>query len=143
MTNSEKINVFIAVNDPWKEPNPYIRTLIEGINSYGSIKWGYGIDKFWDDDIFNFDIIHIHWPNLLLSQRGEHSICDLKERITLLKQKGIRIVATCHNISPHYVPTSSPLALSYSIVYSLCDVMIHLGEGSLNQLSSILMQNTY
>lgn len=127
--NGKKIKIFQAVWAPYEALTPYMRTFMTCISSkFGDIQWGWNPNKFWSNDILSFDIIHVHWPNLLLQGR-EPAL--LKKRLLELKKKGILIVSTCHNFVPHYCNESNQIE-AYNIVYSLSDYMIHLGTYSLN-----------
>ena len=53
--------------DPWHAGNPYIYTLIEGIqNSHPDCVIGWGREQFWKDDICSYDIVHFHWPQTFM-----------------------------------------------------------------------------
>ena len=123
------MKIFQAVNNPYQALTPYMHTFMSSISSqYGDVKWGWGPEKIWLKDIFSYDIIHIHWPDLLLCG---HSPQDLSKRIQEIKAKNIIIICTCHNLVPHYC--NDPQRINaYSTVYNLADYMIHLGQYSLN-----------
>ena len=46
-----------------------------------------------------------------------------------MKEAGVKIVATCHDLEPHYDQFADK-AESMKIVYGNCDVIIHLGKYS-------------
>ena len=56
--------------------------------------------------------------------------CDFVERILYLKSKGVKIVTTCHNLTPHYSSSNLGDEL-YSLSYLYSDYIIHLGKYSL------------
>jgi len=128
--------------------------LIEGINNqYNDIEWGYGISKFWEDEIFNYNIVHIHWPNVFIWNHDKHctnNTNDYEERILSLKSKGIKIISTCHNLKPHYSNNTIEHSL-YDITYKYSDCILHLGKYSLNLFKKeypnsehlILLHHTY
>ena len=115
--------------DPWHAGNPYIYTLIEGIRAICSdceILWGR--EAFWSDDILTFDIVHFHWPQTFMGN-DNHSEEELLWHIEKMKNAGVKIVATCHDLEPHYRQFYDK-ADSMKIVYSRCDYIFHLGNYS-------------
>lgn len=130
------MKIYVLIEDPYiVKSNPYIRTLIDGINyQYKDVNWGYGIDKFWEDTIFDYDIIHIHWPNILIWYNDIHIKKDpdiFEKRIREIKLKNIKIISTCHNLKPHYSKNFIEHKL-YDITYNYSDCIIHLGNYSLS-----------
>lgn len=87
------MKVFQLVNNPYKQPNPYISSLMDGISTeHKDIDWGYGIDNFWSDSIYDYDIIHIHWPDQILKSdlcKKEH----IDGRLSELKSRGATLAA--------------------------------------------------
>lgn len=129
------IKIYQLVPDPYNMGNPYVSSLMDEISAtYNNIKWGYGLDGFWTNDIYSFDIIHIHWPNLLLNSRYYNKE-EIEKRLDDIKKRGIKIVVTCHNLEPHYT-TNKDKKDVYVIVYSRADVFIHLGKYSLDTMST-------
>lgn len=123
------MKVFVVHEDPWHEGNPYIYTLIEGLQkSYPDCELSWGRETFWSEDIFSFDIVHFHWPQTFMG-RDSHSELDLLHHIERMKSAGVKIVATCHDLEPHY-DTFADKAESMKIVYSHSDAIIHLGDYS-------------
>lgn len=129
------MKIYVAVDNPFNiKDNPYVRTLIEGINSqYNDVIWGYGLNEFWNNKIREYDIIHIHWPHYFKTYivNNKLSIIEFKNRFDYLKKIGIKIVSTCHNLTPHYSNDKLSIDL-YDVVYSMSDCIIHLGEYSLS-----------
>jgi hypothetical protein len=102
---------------------------MDGISAeHKDLVWGYGIDNFWSDSIYDYDIIHIHWPDQILTS----DLCkkeSIGERLSELKSKGAIIVVTCHNFEPHYCNDNDKIE-AYKSVYSHADCFIHLGDYS-------------
>ena len=123
------MKVFQLVNNPYKRPNAYVSSLMDGISAeHKDVVWGYGIDNLWSDSIYDYDIIHIHWADEILIS----DLCKkerIGERLSELKSKGIKIVVTCHNIEPHYCNDNDKIE-TYKSVYSHADCFIHLGDYS-------------
>ncbi len=125
------MKVFMVHEDPWHAGNPYIYTLIEGIQkSHSDCEISWGREKFWSEDIFSFDIVHFHWPQTFMG-RDSHSEDDLLHHIEKMKSVGVKVIATCHDLEPHY-DLFADKAESMRIVYSHSDAIIHLGEYSKN-----------
>ena len=123
------MKIFMVHEDPWHAGNPYIYTLIEGIKrSYPDCEIGWGRELFWSDDIYSFNIVHFHWPQTFMG-KDSHSDADLLRHIVKMKSVGVKILATCHDLEPHYDQFADK-AESMRIVYSHCDAIIHLGEYS-------------
>ena len=123
------MKVFMVHEDPWHAGNPYIYTLIEGLQqSYPDCEMAWGRDAFWSEDIFTFDIVHFHWPQAFMG-RDSHTDTDFLHHIEMMKKAGVKIVATCHDLKPHYNQFADK-AESINIVYRNCDAIIHLGEYS-------------
>ena len=124
------MKIYQAVPNPYTTVNQYVVTLMEEIaKNHLEIHWGYGIEIFWSDEIFKYDIIHIQWPNMLL--HAGKSSDDIDKRLNDLKRKNIIIVATCHNLEPHYCSDVN-IVSTYKIVYSASDMIFHLGSYSKN-----------
>ena len=122
------MKIFIAHEDPWKAGNPYIFTLIESIReSHPDCQLAWGRPLFWSDEIFSFDIVHFQWPQSFITD--EYTEAELRSHLEKMKSKGVKIVATCHDLKPHYSQCAKK-AWAMPTVYSFCDVVFHLGEYS-------------
>ena len=125
----QHMKVFVVHEDPWNAGNPYIYTLIEGIQkSHQDCELAWGRDLFWSDAIYSFDIVHFHWPQTFMG-KDLHTEEELLHHIIKMKTIGIKIVSTCHDLEPHYDQFKDK-AESMSIVYRNCDAIFHLGEYS-------------
>ncbi len=126
------MKIFQMIDNPYVD-NPYISTLMNGISGFDSnIIWGYGLKNFWSDVILQYDIIHIHWPHLIVDFFSDNKIIDeYEKRLLLLKSRGIKILVTCHNLEPHYEKDVRKIE-SYRVSYKLADSILHLGEYSMN-----------
>ena len=133
------MKIFYMINNPYTFPNPYISTILDGMkHQYDDVVFGYGFELFLSDDIFQFDVIHIHWPDAIVSYySGTNIVETFRNRLLELKKRNVCIIVTCHNFQPHYC--DNPLCeVCYSIVYGLSDVMIHLGK-----YSKVVMEKKY
>ena len=123
------MKIFIAIfgDDPHRAENPFVSTL-EGeiLSRHNDIEFASQQDLFWNED--NWDIIHIMWPDVFVPAIREGK--NLYERLLWLKQHGTKVVSTIHNFWSHSHSAEEDFFFAYQIVYSLSDLMIHLGEYS-------------
>lgn len=110
-------------------PNPFVRTLVDSISELG-VEVVCSLDDFWHS-WEHYDIIHLQWPNLLVD--GLETVEPLKKHLQKIKDAGIPIVITFHNLHPHYA-TGSIVNDAYDVVYDMVDCFIHMGEYSCNLL---------
>lgn len=123
------MKVFMVHEDPWHAGNPYIYTLIEGLQkAHSDCELSWGRDLFWSDDIYTFDIVHFHWTQTFMG-KDSHTEIELLSHIKRMKMAGVKIVATCHDLEPHYDQFADK-AESMKYVYGNCNAIIHLGEYS-------------
>lgn len=122
------MKIYQATYDPYDNLNPYVYTLMDSINvQYGDVEWGTGVDLIWKDEVFSFDIIHIQWPDALIYSGNKAG--ELQHRLIQIRNRGIKVITTCHNFIPHY--DSDPENRSaYEYCYALSDVILHLGNYS-------------
>lgn len=114
--------------------NPYVPTLADAMVNLGA-SVVCSIDDFWNK-WNDYDIIHIQWPNLLTFFNRKSSK-DVQTQLAIIKNNGVRIVATCHNFVNHYSKEDKSNQ-AYYLVYQYADCIIHLGE-----YSCLLMQQKY
>ncbi len=118
------MKIYQTVPNPYLDANQYVMTLMDGIdNLHNDVEWGWGVEKFWMSDIFDYDIIHIHWPEALLWYNRTPMQVD--KRLLKLKGFGKKIVSTCHNMEPHYCSDINRNDI-YDIVYRKSDMILHL-----------------
>lgn len=130
--------------------NPYVSILIKRLKEIdSSLEIHSGISVFWSDEIFSYNIIHIHWPDLLLKNTGK-TVDDLQKRIDKIKHQGVKIITTCHNIEPHFAKFEWQTQ-AYAIVYDSSDLTLHMGSYSFdifknkypNSKQAILLHHIY
>ena len=133
------MKVYFVVQKPTKQMfNHYIASLGNALQRQGC-EVAYGPEIMWTDEVFDFDVIHLQWPEGIFGLEG-HQVTDaelsrMEERLKELKEHGKKIVATCHNFRPHTNKNPNVLRL-YEIIYSHCDVVHHLGAYSRDILAS-------
>lgn len=133
------MNVYIPIffEDPHQDKNPYVYVITDAIKrSHPDVKFEFGYDIFWTNHLFDFDVVHIMWPEIFLVPQIISKVNNLDYRLSDYRKKGGKVVATCHNLSPH-VSWDKGSDSIYSIVYGQCDCIFHLGEYSRNVLSAI------
>ena len=127
------MRVFIAHEDIYHAGNPYIFTLVESVLSrHNDIEFGWGWKEFWSDEIYMYDVVHFQWPQAYMAPcPKEQAASMLERRIIELRHHGVKIVATCHDLKPHYSQLAD-YAACISVVYSMADAIFHLGLYSKN-----------
>ena len=124
------MKIYFAINEE-KFPNPFVSVLAKRLKEIApETEIVLGISTFWSDEIFSCDIVHIHWPEILIRESGK-TPAELRERLAEIKSHNGKIVATCHNITAHYAKFSWQKD-AYTIVYNACDLILHMGNHSLN-----------
>lgn len=128
------MKVLYPCDNPLNATNPYVRSLVEELkHTYQDFECSYGIDRFWSDALYGYDIVHIMWPEALLrgTSSSRHTSSELEWRLDDYKKQGGIVVSTCHNLVPHYVDEKDYIN-AYQVVYKYSDCIFHLGEYSLN-----------
>jgi len=112
------------------ETNPFISILIKEINSDKYIV-KYGVHAFWNLTE-NYDIIHIHWPEMLFNWRPliDNDIKTLTVFINKWKQKGAKFVYTRHDENTHYSINKLITHEIFDLIKRESDAIIHMGEYS-------------
>lgn len=112
--------------------NPYVDVLAGGLSRAGC-PIEVGLDAFWSQRPFDFDIVHIQWPETIFSWRvpSADELDRLRQRLREVRGRAT-IVFTRHNDESHHARGGNRSILNqlYSLVESECDVMVHLGEAS-------------
>lgn len=130
------MKIFQLFRDPYSpNENPYIATLMDGVKAYDNeVEFGYGLAEFWDGRVLEYDILHIHWPQVMLPVHPEQEdVKRAENRLKELKQSGVNIVVTCHNLKAHYAKRPE-FDQIYDVAYSAADVILHMGRWSKQQL---------
>ena len=136
------MKIFMVHEDPWHSGSAYISTLIETIShNHPDSRMGWGRERFWSDDILSYDIVHFHYPSAFITY-DTHTATDLLHHIERMKSAGVKIVATCHDLEPHYDHEPSH-ADAMQIVYSHCDAVFHMGTYSKQLFEQRYPQTTH
>lgn len=109
--------------------NPFDTELIRSLELAG-LSVDYGKFRLAQTHL-HWDVVHFHWPELLMADRGLEpaALTWLESRLSALKESGSRLVMTMHNAAPHYVSDSRYDKL-YRLMMSAMDGYIHLGPAS-------------
>lgn len=130
------MNVLIPYDtDTTGTKNPYLFLLMRelaGINNVNRVMHGYG----WLYEDVNADIVHLHWPELLVKSHlsdmsrddllKEENFKNVLNAIEKRKRRGSKVIATIHNETPHK-DHSGRYDSYFSKIYDLCDGFIHMG----------------
>ncbi|PWJ43299.1 glycosyltransferase family protein [Sediminitomix flava] len=118
------LNVLMVAKED--DGNPFINLLAEGLKDKISLK--VDIDLFFspNDD---YDIIHIHWPELLTNWKPPTTE-KARNIINILRKwkRTTRIIITRHNLLPHF--DREAFYAFYNDFFSLADAVVHLGSYS-------------
>lgn len=128
------MKIYIVTRNPFSSNiNPYVRTLVQSIDKqFNDVKWEFGFDFLWNDDVLNFDIVHFMWPGELVGPMSiKTSVECIEQRLLKLKAEGVNVIATCHNLVPHYSKNQDEVRC-YELVYANADLIFHLGMYSMN-----------
>ena len=134
------MKVYIPIKEAHGLLNPYVATLFDAMKSkHKDVEIIYGEEFFWSIDVFDCDIVHIQWPDILLGKKtGNIKSCeDVKKRLEDIKRQHISIFSTCHNLAPHYSQLKEETEI-YNIVYQYSDILLHLGKYSFDLLQQSL-----
>lgn len=128
------MKILVLVKASLSAYNPYVQTLMQEISRlFPDVEWSVGIENFWTDKCFEYDIIHIHWPDVFIWYPcGFYNVGEIIGRLQLLKDNGVKIISTCHNLVPHYKDKGTLNYKLYDVVYGKSDAIIHLGKYSLD-----------
>ncbi|MGB4047826.1 MAG: hypothetical protein WBL24_06640, partial [Kiritimatiellia bacterium] len=91
------------------------------------------LEKFWSASPFDYDVVHIQWPETLFNWRtpSADELELLRRRLKDIRSRA-KIIYTRHNEVSHNADTGAQRILRelYALIESECDVMVHLGEPS-------------
>lgn len=123
---------FVAMESPEQLQNHFVSSLAAALQEQGQ-EVVCGVDRLWTDDVFDCDIVHFQWPELIFGDdKKEFSDSDITRtchRLALLKEKGIKVFVQVHNLKPHENKDKNILRL-YNLLYQQADVTVHMGNYS-------------
>lgn len=88
----------VAVYPPIDDGNPYLRLFYEAANEHGVVLAA-------DRDVADWDVLHVHWPDLPLASRylplAVSRSAELVAWVTRARTRGAKVVWTVHNARSH------------------------------------------
>lgn len=128
--NDHKTNVLAWPKEKNKDRNPYNKIL------YDVFSEEFSINEFIKKKVVRSrcDILHMHWPDHMLRLKAKWKIklrlWKFRRLIQSMKNKGVKIVWTVHNMQPHesYFPRLMEDGLK--LIVSLTDGFIFLSKES-------------
>ena len=94
------------------------------------------VSEFWSPSR-KYDIVHVHWPHMLVNVPAEsvtaRDVERIGKRIAELKSSGTALVYTRHNETSHYCSNPNVRRL-YQLFEQESDRVIHMGRCSLGQV---------
>lgn len=127
------MKIYFIVRNRNRFVNLFIPEIVEELERLGH-QVSVGTDLLFREELFLYDIVHIHWPEYMYDGNLTYELYDsIEKRIIKIKQEGIPIVLHCHNLKPHTNKNQYVLKL-YALLYSQADAVIHMGSYSKNLL---------
>lgn len=125
----KRIRILFPMDNMRDTENPYVCSIVENIEESdgGAFVFLDGALSFWERD--DYAAVHFMWPVSVMV--SGHDCAAIAKRIDYLKNVGIKIMATCHNLVPHYDQNREHIRC-YELVYEKCDEIYHLGAYSFN-----------
>jgi len=127
-------NLSVLITDKPDNLNKYNQILASEVMKATDFEIVRNRALFWTDEAEKFSLIHVQWPEHLLSEYSRKEVSRLLERIRTLKGKGIKFILTHHNSTPHHGTPEFGLHL-YEGVYGEMDAIIHLAQHSVDNFS--------
>lgn len=119
----KKMKIFVAMFEEHahNDGNPFVSTLEDAISAkHDGVEFCSVKERFWKED--DWDIVHIMWPDCFAPYVQEGY--DLRKRLQELKAKGVKLMATVHNLTSNFEDEYKRMC--YDIVYPEVEIMIHL-----------------
>lgn len=113
-------------------PNPYNQLLTAALDEAGGVET---VEFSWPGAFRqDADLLHFHWPEYFLRSRKAPWISPARTRTSLAmlratKRRGVKIVWTAHNLTPHGLAADRPWA-PYQELLRLTDGMVFLSRSS-------------
>lgn len=131
------MKVYFVVKEPSERTiNHFVSSLGKALQKQGC-EVVYGLERLWTDEVMDCDIVHFQWPEgifgLFSHKVTDDELARTEQRLTFLKEKGIKIFVQIHNLRPHRNKDKNVLHL-YELLYQQADVMVHMGNYSRNLL---------
>ncbi len=111
-SGEDALRVLLSTRGPFKTTNPYVVQLADSIRTCGA-----SVRYFsWQTALFgSYDILHIHWPEIMIRRDGALARAAAQVRFILLMLRlrltGTPIVRTAHNVRAHETGSRTETAL--------------------------------
>lgn len=125
------MKVLFAYRNNLVNDNLFVKTLVSGLQLL-DVTIDLSLDRFWDNKrSYSYDIIHIQWPEELFKWESisDKDLIELRDKLNSLRESGVKIVYTRHNLTPHYSDES--IGKLYSIVETYSTAIVHMGSYSM------------
>lgn len=134
MTDTSNANkhLSVLVTDNPSSYNSFNRIIGSELKKKHDIDYSVSTTEFWSCDPKKYDIVHLQWPEHLITNYSKQEINRLKERLLFFNHHSIPVFVTHHNDVPHLSSPEDGRRL-YRAVYANCDVVIHLAKHSLDE----------
>lgn len=139
--NKSKLRILVLSNvSVDARANPFTVEMIKSLYRQDSVEHvDYG--SFWlNVTEAAWDVIVIQWPELIVERGNQSELEALEKRLRYLKQNS-KIVTVVHNLRPHCAAGDFDFIL-YSMIFSVSDATIHLGNSSVCLLQEMYPQVT-
>jgi beta-1,4-mannosyltransferase len=115
--------------------NPYIFQLVRALQKNSQVSTVHTLVPWFFQDDHHFDIIHLQWPESIISKKNfnKENTAYFRKRLEHWRERGSVIVITIHNETPHRANNDVSYEL-YKTVYQHCDGILHMGEASKTML---------
>lgn len=122
------MKILIAYTAFGTSDNPFVRLLADGIRESG-YEVVCSVDEFWSNAAA-YDIVHVQWPEEFFRWKNPSAadIARLEEQFREIHRRGIPIVYTRHNTTPHHA--NPHVAQAYRLIEQYADAVVHMGEYS-------------
>ena len=109
------------------EANPFVKVLRDGLLQQGN-DVVCNVEEFWNPSKF-YDLVFFQWPDeFFLKEKPIRPLADIKMQLNQIKEKGIPMVMTIHNLHPHD-NNETKLEL-YHYMFDKMDAFHHMGTFS-------------
>lgn len=112
--------------------NPVVQRLCQALGEHPGIEAARrDLEVFWAGSS-EVDLLHLHWPRALFESWRNPTQADVDKLERRLEQWGrhVPIVATIHNVRPHYRSENPVFEALYRCVFRAVDGFVHMGATS-------------
>lgn len=113
--------------------NPYVSELVRSLNERPGLTCVQSSKAFLEDEALDYDVVHFQWPEAIFGWNADctaKGLQQLNERLSYCRTRGVQLVGTVHNESPHVLANALSSRL-YDCVYRNLDAFVHLGHASI------------